>query len=120
MPNESYVLNDKYQNDFSIQPTLNNFISNVSPVMAVADLNRDGKEDLVVGASRVHATCLKFGTKDGFGKSDSLDDKNTFPVSAISLVDLDADGYPEIIVGRNGFGNTSSIGNTLQLYKNNK
>ncbi len=120
LPNESYVLNDKYQNDFSVQPKLNNFISNVSPVMAVADLNRDGKEDLVVGASRVHATCLKFGTKDGFGKSDSLDDKNTFPVSAISLVDLDADGYPEIIVGRNGFGNTSSIGNTLQLYKNNK
>ena len=120
LSNESYVLNDKYQNDFSIQPTLNNFISNVSPVMAVADLNQDGKEDLVVGASRVLPTCLKFGTKNGFGKSDSLDDKNAMPVSALSLTDLDGDGYPEILIGRNGFGNTSSKVKTLQLYKNNK
>jgi hypothetical protein len=113
-------MNDRYQNDFNIQPTLNNFISNVSPVMTLGDLNRDGKEDLVVGATRLLSTCLKFGASDGFGKSDSLDDKNSLPVSALALTDLDADGYPEIIVGRNAFGRTESSAQTLQLYKNNK
>ena len=117
---DGYVMNDRYQNDFSIQPTLNNFISNVSPVMAVGDLNRDGKEDLVVGATRMLSTSLKFGTTNGFGKSDSLDDKHSLPVSTLALTDIDADGFPEILVGRNTFGRTQSSEKTLQLYKNNK
>jgi hypothetical protein len=120
LPNTGYALHDRYQSDFSIQPRLNNFISNVSPVMAVADLDRDGQEDIVIGATRAQSTRLRFGNVSGFGKTDSLEDAFPSPVSAIAVADLNGDGYPEIIIGRNAFGTGTSSIPLLQVYLNNK
>jgi hypothetical protein len=117
---ELTIIDERYQNDFSIQSTLNNFISNVSPVISVADINKDGFEDIVVGATRMQSTWIKYGSKNGVHRVDSISDKNGSPVSSVVLSDLNGDGYLEIITGRNTFGAAVTGGNTLSVYKNKK
>lgn len=120
IPDSRYLLNDRYQSDFTIQPRLNNFVSNVSPVMAVADLDRDGQEDLIVGATRAQSTRLRFGNASGFGRTDSLGDAGSSPASAVAVSDLNGDGYPDIVIGRNAFGSGPAQGPLLQVYLNGK
>jgi hypothetical protein len=105
---------DRYQTDFTIQPSLNNFISNVSPVVVLADFNGDGNEELVVGATRTDPTKIFSGSQ----VQTILTDETKAPVSSLLVHDINADGKQDLIVGRNGYGSGQLSENTLQLYLN--
>jgi len=112
-PGLSIPIQDRYQSDFSVQPSLNNFISNVSPILALADFNGDNKEELVIGATRDGATRVMSGQQTLF----TLIEETNAPVSVLLTKDINHDGKTDILVGRNGYG-SDQPGNTVQVYLN--
>jgi len=113
-PENSFTVQDRYQTDFTVQPSLNNFISNVSPIVALADFNGDGNEELVVGATRTDPTKILSGSK----VQSILSGETKAPVSALLTHDINNDGKQDLIIGRNGYGSDQRAGNTLQIYLN--
>lgn len=94
--------------------------------LAIADLDRDGKGDLAVGApgedaSRGRVTLL-YGHRDGLGRStkDRAIDQSTSGVpgtserydsfgSEVSLLDVDGNGAADLIVGARGENNGGAV-----------
>lgn len=110
----SFVIKDRYQSDFSIQPSINNFLTNVSPVLAVADFNADGEDDLVVGATRSEPTRILIKSKVQY----SFADGDLSPVSCIVPTDLNGDGSVDLVIGRNAYGAEPRPGLSLQCFLN--
>lgn len=113
-PEKSFSVADRYQSDFTVQPALNNFLSNVSPVLAYADFDGDGKDDLVVGATRLEPTTIRTSR----GRKISLPLETPCPVSALVPVDINSDGYIDLLVGRNAYSPENVPGAMLQVYLN--
>jgi hypothetical protein len=114
VPEASFALQDRYQSDLSVQPSLINFLGNVSPVLAVADIDGDGKEDLVTGATRIEPTRIR-ATRVGLL---TLAGETQAPVSSIALADLNGDGRTDLLIGRNAYGPDSLPGPMLQAWVN--
>ena len=75
---------------------LNQFPGTASSCFAVGDLNRDGRNEIVVATESLLTVLAPDGTPFGAG----------WPVIGTSfatpvIADLDNDGYPEIVVGKN-------------------
>lgn len=111
-PEASFLLQDRFQSDLSVQPSLINFLSNTSPVLSAADLDGDGHEDLVIGATRVDPTRIR-STQGGMI---TLSGETKTPVSALATVDLNGDGWTDLLLGRNGYGPDSLPGAMLQAW----
>jgi hypothetical protein len=101
------------------------------PGPLLADLNRDGKLDVVTGAAAVadlnhdgyvdkvireppDGITVAFGSADGFVRSDSyhvLEDSG-----GIAIADVNVDGHPDIVV--NGSASVESAGSVMILFGN--
>ena len=103
-PGQFLPVRDTFVNDLSIQPYLNNFISNHTPAIEIGDIDRDGRIDLVAGGTRKDPTRIL--TADG--RTISLDQPSAAAVSALRLQDLNGDGYPELILGRSSYAAVSA------------
>ncbi|MFN7279488.1 MAG: FG-GAP repeat domain-containing protein, partial [bacterium] len=112
-PDQFLSVRDTFANDLSIQPYLNNFISNHTPVIEIGDIDRDGRIDLVSGGTRKDPTRIL--TADG--RTISLDQPSAAAVSALRLQDLNGDGYPELILGRSSYA-TVSARSMLEIWDN--
>jgi len=110
----SFALQERFLSDLSVQPSLINFLGNVTPMLASADFDGDGRADLVTGGTRIEPTRIRStlaGTIELAGETKA-------PVSALVPVDLNGDGRMDLLVGRNGYGPDSLPGPMLQAWIN--
>jgi len=93
-------------NDFNLQPLLTNFLSKTGPCMAVADVNKDGLQDIFFGGSRNQAAQLFTQTVNGkfialpqpAFKKDSM-----YAGSSSVFFDADNDGDPDLYIASSGY-----------------
>ena len=73
--------------------------------MAIADLNRDGKPDIVVGNVEAPGSVFyNTGSPKAFREVRWNDGKGS--VYGVAIGDLDGDGWPDIVTARTGAPNT--------------
>ncbi len=70
----------------------------VSPSCSFADVNADGRGDLLAGG------VIYLGGKDGFTRSTLLPAEAAKDVKSSAFVELNADGYPDVVISRYGGG----------------
>ncbi|WP_207504471.1 VCBS repeat-containing protein [Telluribacter humicola] len=110
-------------NDFYRQPLLVNPVSFAGPVLAKADVNGDGLEDLFVGGGKGKANALFIQQKGG-----SFTQKSTSAFDAdqqqhatdATFLDANGDGAPDLYVGNGGYADYEPEDQRLQdrLYLN--
>ena len=94
--------------DFNIQHLLPHKLSEYSPALAVADIDGNGFDDLVIGGNSVYATHLLLQQRDGsFLQKDSLpgiDHRSKLSKDEGLLVfDANGDGKPDIYIASGGY-----------------
>jgi FG-GAP-like repeat/Protein of unknown function (DUF1573) len=98
------LLSNNGQGSFSVKTT--NVASNAG-VVAVGDLNGDGKADLVL--SNPFSSDLTVLLGDGKGGFQILQASSAAITSAVTIGDLDSDGKLDLVVGGNAFPNPISV-----------
>nr|WP_209332400.1 VCBS repeat-containing protein [Lunatimonas salinarum] len=95
-------------NDFKRQPLLVNPLSFVGPVMAKADVNGDGLEDVFVGADAGFASKLYLQSPQGTFREGNItafaEDMDHTDSQAL-FADVNGDGFIDLYVGSGGYGN---------------
>lgn len=94
-------------NDFKREPLLPHQFSREGPALAVADVNHDGKPDMLVGGGRGQAGALLIGMGDGTfvrRRSPGLDSLAAFEAVAAAFVDIDGVQALYIVSGGNESG----------------
>ena len=93
-------------------------IASSSYPVAVADMNGDGKPDLVVGGANSNNIAALPGNGDGTFQSAAIySSGDGFPAGAVAAADLNGDGKPDLVVGH-VFANGSSEGLVSILLNN--
>ena len=105
--------------DFLDNPLLLKMLSKEGPSIAVADVNKDGRDDFVMGAAYQDTTWVYQQSLDGeFIKAQYLEDSWKHEDAGIAIFDVDGDGLQDIYIGSGGFEfaeNSSSYSD--RLYK---
>ncbi|UBM59025.1 VCBS repeat-containing protein [Marinilongibacter aquaticus] len=108
------------QQDFSISPTLLEMRNKLGGKMCLADLNRDGLEDVLIGKlqhgqSELH---LFYQREAGEFEEKVLVLSATADIQFLEAADLTADGFPEVVLG---FGENASYAlSKPQILRNNR
>jgi enediyne biosynthesis protein E4 len=103
-PGPSFI-QDNY-NDFDIQPLLLNYLSRRGPVMAKADVNHDGREDLFIGGSKGHPAQLFLQSANGTlipSKQPAFDKDDASEDGAAEFFDANGDGNPDLFIAGGGY-----------------
>ena len=109
--------------DFDREPLIVYAASNFGPEMAVADINKDGLEDIVLGGGKRQPTQLFLQHTGGTFSSaqpEVFESHSLNEDTALALADLNSDGWPDLIVGSGG--NEFQSGSPLEprIYINRK
>ena len=108
--------------DFKLEPLLPHRFSQLGPCLAVADLNADGKEDLVVGGAKDVAAAVYLQQQDGrflqTAQPALVGDKK-YEDGAIAFADFDKDGFRDMLIssGGNDYGRDISMC-PVRFYRN--
>ncbi len=110
--------------DFDRERLIPHLLSNEGPKMAVADINGDGLEDFVVGASKHDTTKVFLQTSNGkffqFAKQTAFVNDEAFEDEGMAFIDIDKDGDQDLLIASGG--NLDLEGSKLlapRLYINN-
>lgn len=119
----SYTHSENVFAEFDREPLMPHMVSTEGPALAVGDLNRDGREDIFIGAARDQKSALFLQTATGtFTKSiqPALDaDSSAEDIDALWM-DLNKDGFTDLVVvsgGNEFFGPDPHL--RPRLYLNN-
>jgi hypothetical protein len=95
--------------------------SQIGPCMAKGDMDNDGTDDLITGATNRLPTMVFLRKGDGFSevKFEGLTTPKPFSESDLAIVDMDGDGDNDVVAVAGGYEN--SLENEYQhyLYTNN-
>jgi len=119
------VLNYKHQQDdyvdfFKSQPIIPHKFSQIGPCMRKGDLNNDGAEDIIVGATNTMPTRVFLREGDRFRETEiaGLTYSKEAPESDLAILDVDGDGDNDVIALAGGYENPEE-GYIHYLYVNN-
>ena len=107
--------------DFNIQKLLPHKFSEYGPGIAVADINGDGFDDFIVGASPNHSTVMFFQNSNGSFSQKPLiasEDQARYKRTddrGILMFDADGDGDPDLYVSSGGYND--NLGDSSYLDK---
>jgi enediyne biosynthesis protein E4 len=90
--------------DFYFEPGLFRKTSREGPVIAVADVNGDGLEDVYIGAAAGQASTLYIQSPKGFKKHNNpvFEEDSVYEDAACLFADINGDGHPDLVVGSGG------------------
>lgn len=92
--------------DFSLQKLMTNYLSKTGPCMAVADVNKDGLQDVFFGGSAGHPAQLflqnKLGAFNASTQNGFVKDK-MYNAGAVVFFDADNDGDMDLYVSSSGY-----------------
>lgn len=108
--------------DFKLEPLLPHRFSQLGPCIAVADLNKDGLDDFVVGGAKDVAASVYFQQADGsFNQKPqpALAADKKYEDGAIAFIDIDRDGNRDMIItsGGNDYARNTSM-YPVRFYRN--
>jgi len=94
--------------------------SQIGPVMAKGDLNNDGREDIIIGASNLLPTTVYLRKGNGFVRDSipGLCGPRNFSESALAIIDIDNDGDNDVIALAGGYENKDESQYRHYLYEN--
>lgn len=109
--------------DFKLEPLLPYKLSQEGPAIAVADINNDQKDDIIIGGSKDVATICFIQTSEGkFIEKKSMDFEKDklFEDGSILAHDLDKDGDLDLLIATGGNDYPrDSLKYPLRIYLNN-
>lgn len=96
--------------------------SQIGPVMAKGDINADGIEDIVIGATNIQPTKVFVRTDNRFSEAyyEGLTFKKEIVESDIAIFDADNDGDNDVIILAGGYENSKESEYQHYLYRNEK
>lgn len=110
------------ENDFKRQPLMLFMYSQTEPVIAKADVNKDGLEDVFITGDKNQPARIflqKAGGKFEALQNVEIGDEGTSAVSAAVFFDANGDGSPDLYIAKGGYSvfepNTSSLQDELYL-----
>lgn len=99
-----YIHEENRFNDFDLQKLIPHQMSDLGPAVEVADLNKDGLQDVIFGASRFKPAVLYLQKKDRFIKQELKNIKNDSLAEEtdIEVGDFNKDGYLDLLMASGG------------------
>lgn len=117
-----YTRSEFDENDFKRQQLMLFMYSKTGPVIASADVNKDGLDDLFISGDGNSPGKIYMQQKDGLFKTIgdlNIGDENTSAVSAAAFFDANGDGYPDLYIAKGGYSlfepNTPALQDELYL-----
>ncbi|MDN3657316.1 VCBS repeat-containing protein [Ferruginibacter paludis] len=110
------------QNDFKRQLLMLFMYSKTGPVIARADVNKDGLEDMFISGDNTQAAKIYIQQRDGHFVAQegfSGGNENECTVAAAVFFDANGDGFPDLYIAKGGYSlweaNTHSLQDELYL-----
>jgi hypothetical protein len=109
------------QRDFNIQSLMPFYQSDISPLVAVADINGDGMDDIIVSGSEHNETKMFFQKKNGDFEEKILLQKG-YHVSDIQMIDIDDDKRKDVLlsIGSYAHAKDGKRNKVVIFYQKNK
>ncbi len=102
-------------NDFKRQPLLTTMPSVIGPIIKVADLDGNGTDDIILGASKNSATRILWQDENGkFEDATIKGDNLKSSDAAIAVADFDGDGKMDVYLGSGGYDDYEPTDSALQ------
>ena len=100
-----YTHQDYTENDFKRQLLMMFMYSKTGPVIAKADVNGDGREDIFISGDKEKGAAVYLQQANGgFTTSNSvIGDESTSAVSAAVFFDANGDGFPDLYIAKGGY-----------------
>jgi hypothetical protein len=115
-----YTHTENTINDFKRQPLMLFMASKTGPVIARADVNKDGLEDMFIAGDQSSPGKIYLQTKAGNWIIKDIADLNAENTSAAAFFDANGDGFPDLYLAKGGYALLEPNSNELQdkLYLN--
>lgn len=99
-----YTHEENLYNDFDVQKLIPHKLSDLGPAVKVADINKDGLEDIFFGASRFNPSVVYIQKNGRFEKKQfkSIASDSLAEDVSVEIADINNDSFPDILVASGG------------------